>query len=112
MKALGGVALEQALGAELRELLSGIAWLRPWQVEHVAETPDAGDDFPAEVECRKTALVTTRTKHTCFGIGAGKQHEIAPGTRVYKETGKCEGKFGSCYMCLPCVDICLEPEWW
>jgi len=47
MKALGGSALEQALGAELRELLSGIAWLRHWQVERVADTPDAGFDLLA-----------------------------------------------------------------
>jgi hypothetical protein len=35
IKSLGGVALEQALGAKLTELLSGIAWLHPWQVERV-----------------------------------------------------------------------------
>jgi hypothetical protein len=80
--------------------------------QYLAFDPGAGDDFPEKVECRKTALVTTRVKHICFGTGAGKQHELLPGTRVYKETGKCEGTFGSVYMCLPCVDICLEPEWW
>ena len=47
MKALGGAALEQALGAELRELLSGIAWLHDWQVERAAGTPDAGFDLLA-----------------------------------------------------------------
>jgi hypothetical protein len=35
IKSLGGVALEQALGAKLRELLSGIASLHSWQVERV-----------------------------------------------------------------------------
>lgn len=80
--------------------------------QYLAFDPGAGDDFPAEIECRKTALVITRIKHICFGTGIGGQHEIPPGTRVYKETGKCEGQFGTVYICLPCVDICLEPEWW
>ena len=80
--------------------------------EYLAFDPGAGDDFPAEVECRKTALVITRKEHKCFGWKADTQHPIPAGTRVYKETGKCEGHFGSVYICLPCVDICLEPEWW
>lgn len=47
IKSLSGLALEQALGAELKDLLSGVAWLRPWQVERVAETLDAGFDLLA-----------------------------------------------------------------
>ena len=74
--------------------------------------PGAGDDFPVAVECRRTSLVITRKEHTCFGIVAGGQHPIPAGTRVFKETGKCEGKFGTVYICLPCVDIALEPDWW
>lgn len=80
--------------------------------EYLAFDPGAGDDFPAEVECRKTALVITRKEHKCFGWKADTQHPIPAGTRVYKETGKCEGHFGSVYICLPCVDISLEPDWW
>ena len=80
--------------------------------QYLAFAPGAGDDFPAEIECHKTSLVITRLKHTCFGVVAGAQHEIPPGTRVYRETGKCEGKFGTVYICLPCVDIALEPDWW
>jgi len=80
--------------------------------QYLAFDPGAGDDFPAPVECRKTALIITRYEHTCFGARTGGQHVIPKGTRVFRETGKCEGKFGTCYMCLPCVDICLEPEWW
>jgi hypothetical protein len=80
--------------------------------EYLAFDPGAGDDFPAEVECRKTALVVTRKEHTCFGWKGDMQHKIPPGTRVYRESGKCEGHFGTVYMCLPCVDISLEPEWW
>ena len=68
MKALGGVALEQALGAELRELLSGIAWLRPWQVEHVAETPDAGFDLLATLPLPegKAALCVVCHTHQAY----------------------------------------------
>jgi hypothetical protein len=80
--------------------------------QYLAFDPGAGDDFPVEVECRKTKLIVTRHKHTCFGTGANKQHKIPVGPRVFRETGKCEGRFGTVYVCLPCVDICLEPEWW
>lgn len=80
--------------------------------QYLAFDPGAGDDFPLEVECRKTAIVVTKKTHTCFGVRAGGLHSIAAGTRVYRESGKCEGTFGTVYMCLPCVDICLEPEWW
>ena len=72
----------------------------------------AGDDFPAEVEARKTSLVVTRKEHICFGWKAGTQHLIPPGTRVFRESGKCEGHFGTNYMCLPCVDIALEHDFW
>lgn len=69
------------------------------------------DDFPAAVKCRKTALIVTRKEHPCFGTGpSNSQHIIPMGSRVYRETGKCEGKFGSVYLCLPCADFWLEPE--
>jgi hypothetical protein len=80
--------------------------------QYLALDIGAGDDFPAEVQARKTALVVTRKEHTCFGTAAGKQHPIPIGTRVYRESGKCEGTFGTVYVCLPCADIWLEPDWW
>jgi hypothetical protein len=80
--------------------------------QYLAFDPGAGDDFPVEVECRKTSLVVTKKEHWCLGVRAGADHMIPVGTRVFRETGKCEGQFGTCYMCLPCVDIMLEPEWW
>ena len=80
--------------------------------QYLAYSPGAGDDFPLAVECRKTALVVTRKEHVCFGVRAGESHTIPSGTRVFRESGKCEGKFGTCYACLPHVDIALEPEWW
>jgi hypothetical protein len=82
------------------------------EAEYLAFDPGAGDDFPAAVEFRKTALVMTRKEHQCYGTGAGKQHVIQPGTRVYRETGKCEGHTGTVYICLPCLDFLLEPERW
>lgn len=81
-----------------------------WQ--YLAFDPGAGDDFPAEVECRKTKLVVTRKEHTCAGWKQDTQHPIPIGTRVFRESGKCEGQFGTCHICLPCIDFALEPEWW
>ena len=81
--------------------------------QYLQYDPGAGDDFPAEVECRKTALVITQKEHKCFGWNRDTtQHSIPIGTRVYRETGKCEGKFGTVYICLNCLDYALEPEWW
>lgn len=80
--------------------------------QYLAFDPGAGDDFPVAVECRKTALVITKKEHFCMGTGAGKGHTIPTGTRAFRESGKCQGKFGTSYMCLPCVDVFLEPEWW
>jgi hypothetical protein len=79
--------------------------------QYLAYDPGAGDDFPAEVEARKTSLVVTRKEHPCMGhVCRGKV--IPTGTRVFRESGKCEGRFSTCYVCLPCVDIALEPDWW
>ena len=78
--------------------------------QYLAFDPGAGDDFPAEVECRKTALVITRKPHPC--CASRGNHLIPRGTRAFRESGKCEGTFGTCYACLPCVDRALEPEYW
>jgi hypothetical protein len=80
--------------------------------QYLAFDPGAGDDFPADVECRKTSLVVTRKEHMCMGYWCKAAKTIPAGTRVFKEVGKCEGHFGSVYICLPCVDVALEPEWW
>ena len=44
---LSNRALEQALGAKLRELLGGIPWLQHWNVEHYPQAQDAGFDLLA-----------------------------------------------------------------
>jgi hypothetical protein len=80
--------------------------------QYLAFDPGASDDFPVEVEARKTKLVVTRKEHICFGWKADTQHSIQAGTRVFRESGKCEGQFGTNYMCLPCLDIALEPDFW
>jgi hypothetical protein len=80
--------------------------------QYLSFDPGAGDDFPVAVEARKTALVVTRKEHICPGICAGEAHTIPIGTRVFRESGKCEGSFGTVYYCLSHVDVALEPEWW
>jgi len=46
-RSLSGVALEKALAAKLEALLRGVAWLRGWQVQHVARAADAEFDLLA-----------------------------------------------------------------
>ena len=48
-RSLSGVALEKALAAKLEALLRGVAWLRGWQVQHVARAADAEFDLLATV---------------------------------------------------------------
>jgi hypothetical protein len=73
--------------------------------------PGAGDR-DVDIQCRRTKLVITKAEHTCFGIGAGKQHSIPIGARVFRESAKVDGQFGTCYVCLPCADFMLEPDYW
>ena len=59
---------------------------------------------------RNVRIVTTRTPHECFGIGAGEQHEIPPGTRVRKESAKVDGEIHSSWLCFECADKMVEPD--
>lgn len=80
--------------------------------QYLAYNPSAGDDFPAPVEARKTRIVITQKEHLCMGHLCRAQKIIPVGSRVFRESGKCEGVFSTCYVCLPCIDFALEPDYW
>lgn len=66
-------------------------------------------DRDVDIQCRKVAIVTTRKPHECMAaylIGDG--HVIPVGNRAQKESAKVEGKFGSCYSCLKCLDVLMK----
>lgn len=59
----------------------------------------------SDKQCMSQKLVVTRKEHTCHGWSVGSNgHVIPKGTKTYKESGKVEGQFGSCFVCLECFD--------
>lgn len=69
--------------------------------------PFAGDDVT--IEFRKISIVTTRRPHECCVPTSKEQRHIIPaGSKVWRETGKCEGAAGSNYCCFECLDREIE----
>ena len=78
--------------------------------EYLLASPFEGD--VVRLECHKVALVVTKKAHRCvFSKTFGPDHDIPTGTRAWRESAKVDGKFGSCYVCLPCLDRVLDPSW-
>jgi len=68
-------------------------------------------DRDVDIQFQKWAIVTTRTGHRCAAGDMNRApHEIAPGTRCWRESGKVEGKVGSCWCCFRCLDAMTEPN--
>lgn len=63
-------------------------------------------DRDVEIECYRVKLVTTRKAQWCSlsTMIGDKSHDIAIGTRARRESAKVDGRFGTCYQCLPCLD--------
>ena len=57
-------------------------------------------------ECMSSKIVTTRAEHEC--VFSGYKHKIPTGEKAWRESGKVEGRFGSCYSCLKCLDQCAR----
>lgn len=71
--------------------------------EYLRYDPFDGDR-DIQVKCRTVKLVTTRKPQKCFDPMDGKPHEIPAGTRARYETAIVEGKWGSYYTCIACMD--------
>ena len=68
-------------------------------------------DRDIDIECRMVRLVVTKAIHECTGIpGLSDRHDIPVGSTVRRESAKVEGRFGTCYTCLPCMDRFIA--WW
>lgn len=73
-------------------------------VGYIAFNPFS-EDRDVHIECYKVSLVTTRKPHRCAaGSLIGNDHDIPAGARARQERAKVDGKFGTCYQCLPCLD--------
>lgn len=79
-------------------------------IDYVRFDPFEGDR-DVHVKCRTVKLVTTRKAHKCFGLDAESHgHDIAAGDRARYEHALVDGKWGSYYMCVSCMNKWLS-EW-
>ncbi|MGA7848129.1 MAG: hypothetical protein WCA13_03400, partial [Terriglobales bacterium] len=106
----GGSALEQALGAKLRELLSGITWLRGWQIERVSEKVDAGFDLLttlplAEGKAALCVVCKSELRPSTFPILA--ERRLAPPGRPRVVVPVLAMPFVSSRL----ADLCLQRGW-
>lgn len=64
-------------------------------------------DQDTEIKLRKTKLVENREKQKCMNP-LGESHSIKKGTLCYYEKALVDGKWGSYYTCLECLDKYLD----
>jgi len=75
--------------------------------QYIAFNPFAGDR-DVHIECRTVKIVQTGKDHDCMAAYLiDRQHVINAGQLAWKESAKVEGKFGTCYCCLPCLDVLM-----
>lgn len=66
-------------------------------------------DRDLDIRCRTAKLVRVRKPQKCFGIGRDSHgHGIEVGERARYETALVDGKWGSYYLCLRCMDRWLS----
>lgn len=76
--------------------------------DYIAFDPFAGDR-DIDIEYHNVSIVTTRKPHWCAaGCLIDNDHNISAGERARRESAKVEGKFGTCYQCLPCLDRLID----
>ena len=76
--------------------------------EYVRYDPFEGDR-DVDIRARTVKVVTTAKPHQCYGSD-GKMHPIPAGTRARHERAIVDGKWGSYYVCIPCMDRWLRDE--
>lgn len=58
-----------------------------------------------DIRCKSVKLVAVRNPQKCHGLDAESHgHAINPGERARYEKAIVDGKWGSCYVCLGCMD--------
>jgi len=63
-----------------------------------------------EIRCQTTRIVTVRKIQRCMCpvcSGEDEEHVIGPGKRAVCDRAIADGKWGSCYVCIPCLT-----SWW
>ena len=71
--------------------------------EYLRYDPFDGDR-DVSIKCRTVKLVTTRAPRKCLDPMKGELHDIPAGTRARYEHALADGKWGSFYTCVACMD--------
>lgn len=77
---------------------------------YLAFNPFEGDR-DVDIRRHKVMLVEkTRKAHRCAAgpLTTTGEHEISVGSRAWKESAIVDNRPGSCYCCLPCLDLLLD----
>lgn len=60
------------------------------------------------IECRTVKVVTVRKPHDCACPAHGSNPHVIPvGARAVADRAIADGAWGTCYVCLPCLE-----SWW
>ena len=63
------------------------------------------DDRDTDIRQRTVKIVTTKKPHECYGWdGRVTMHQMPVGTRARYEKAIVDGKWGSYYFCLACME--------
>ncbi len=69
-------------------------------------------DRDVDIKMRECRIVMVRKPHQCWeGQNADQKsgpHEIKPGERARYEKALVDGKWGSFYVCIPCLNNALD----
>ena len=64
------------------------------------------DDRDVDVRCRTVKIVRVRKQHTC--VFNPEAHQIEKGDLARYEKALADGRWGSYYCCIPCLDKWLD----
>jgi hypothetical protein len=110
VEVMSGQALEQALAAKLRELLSGIAWLRHWQLERSAEGRHVGFDMLAALplpEGKAALCIVCKKELHPSGFPALAEKKLSPPGRPRVVVPVLAMPFVSSRL----ADLCIQRGW-
>jgi hypothetical protein len=63
-----------------------------------------GGDCDVEIECHSAAWVVIRYSHECLSVLHKGKSTIPAGSNMILERAKVDGRFGSSYTCVSCIE--------
>ena len=62
----------------------------------------SGGKGDTDTRCYSNAIVKTKTEHRC--MASREAHLIPPRSRAFREKALVDGRWGTSYTCLPCIE--------